>query len=247
MGTQGRLTKDKFGFGMPVDQPLYPRPPVYYRDMETITISYETDEDAALDLLPAADGLELAQPATARVVVARMPFTTFGSYEEAYQLVDCLWQGEPCIYPVRILLNQESALAAGRELWGNPKKFGHIEWTSESELLQGTAERPKGSNICTVIMRPERPVELPPYEMRVMGLRVIPSPEQDAEPSLAELVLNTCEVRPQQAWSGQGTISFGVNSLLDPWHTLPVKEVKDCLFARADMDVVPRAKIVKRF
>jgi acetoacetate decarboxylase len=88
MGKQGKLTREKFGFDMPVDQPLYPRPPVYYRDMESITVGYETDEEAALAILPEAEGFELTLPATVRVVIARMPFTTYGAYEEAYQLLD---------------------------------------------------------------------------------------------------------------------------------------------------------------
>src|SRR5690625_681863 len=99
MGAKGRLTKDKFGFSMPVDEPLFQQPPFYYRNLHTLTVAYETDEDAALDLLP--EGLELSLPATARIVVAHQPFTTFGPYEEAYQFLDCLWEGEPCIYPLR--------------------------------------------------------------------------------------------------------------------------------------------------
>lgn len=246
MGKQGNLTFDQFGFDMPVDEPLYPQPPVYYRDMESITVGYETDEEAALAILPRAEGFELTLPATVRVVIARMPFTTYGSYEEAYQFLDCTWNGEPCIYPVRIIVNQETALTAGRELWGNPKKFGHVDWSSESEVMQGAVERPRGSRLCTVLFKPERPVELEPYDMRPMGLRVIPSPESDT-PSLADLVLNTCKVTPLQAWSGTGSVSYDVESAIDPWHTLPVREVTDALYMRSDMDVVPRAEIVKKY
>ncbi|MBM4763716.1 acetoacetate decarboxylase family protein [Bacillus sp. B15-48] len=241
----GRLTKDKFGFSMPVDQPLYQKPPFYYRDLHTITITYETDKDAALAVLP--EGLEMPIPATTRIVVAHQPFTTFGPYEEAYQLIDCLWEGKPCIFPVRILLDTEAPMAAGRELWGNPKKLGHVEWTQENEIMQGVAERPKGSRIFTLLMKPERPVEIAPYEMNPVGLRVIPNPEESAEPSLSELILNTCYVRPIEAWSGTASLSFGVLSALDPWHTLPVKRVIDCVYARADMDVAPSAKIIKRY
>jgi len=244
MGLNGRLTKDKFGYSMPVDDPLY-RPPFQYRDMHSITVSYETDPDAALDLLP--EGLELSLPATARIVVAHMPFTTFGPYEEAYQVIDCLWQGEPCMWPLRILLNQECALTAGRELWGNPKKLGHVEWSQENEIVQGVVERPKGSRICTVLMRPERQIEMPAYEMRPIGLRIIPSPEEGAPPSLAELILNRVHVRPTQAFAGQGWVSFGVESPMDPWHKLPVKRIIDAVYMRCDMDVAPSATIVKRY
>nr|WP_231610420.1 acetoacetate decarboxylase family protein [Rhodococcus sp. CX] len=112
--------------------------------------------------------------------------------------------------------------------------------------MQGIVERPKGTRICTVQMKPERPVDLEPYDMKPMGLRVIPNPE-GGDPSLADLVLNSCHVTPKQAWSGRGSISFGVESDLDPWHTLPVRRVTDALYVRSDMDVAPTAKVVKRF
>ena len=66
MSKKGRLIKKNFGYSMPVDAPLYGKPPIYYKDVEGIFISYETDEDAAADMLP--EGLELPSPATASVM-----------------------------------------------------------------------------------------------------------------------------------------------------------------------------------
>lgn len=247
MSKRGKLNIERFGFSLPADMPLYPRPPVHYRDMESITVSYETDEDAALEMLPFAEELELVYPVTARMVLANMPFTTYGAYVEAYQLLDCTWKGKPCSYPVRILLNNESAMAAGRELWGNPKKLGHVEWGDESELKQVLVERPKGSRISTVLMKPERPVKLEPYQFDVLGLRVIPSPELNARPSIAELIMNSCSVTPKEAWSGPASVSFGVLSELDPWHRLPVRKIKEAIYVISDMDVSPGAVILKKY
>jgi len=53
MGTRGRLTKERFAFTMPVDAPLYQRPPFYYKDAKLALFEYETDPEAAADLLPA--------------------------------------------------------------------------------------------------------------------------------------------------------------------------------------------------
>ena len=39
----GRLTKDRFGASMPVDAPYYQAPPFYYRDAQSLSVSYETD------------------------------------------------------------------------------------------------------------------------------------------------------------------------------------------------------------
>ena len=52
MTREGRFTKDKFGYDMPVDAPLFAKPPIFYRYAEAIAVYYETDQEAALDLLP---------------------------------------------------------------------------------------------------------------------------------------------------------------------------------------------------
>lgn len=247
MSKKGRITKEQMGFSMPVDSPLYPRPPIHYRDMETITIAYETDEQAALNMLPYAEELELVYPVTARIVFAHMPFTSYGAYDEAYQLLDCMWDGKPCIYPIRIIVDNESALAAGREIWGNPKKFGHVDWDNALDLKRVFVERPQGNRICTALMKPERPMSLEPFESDILGLRVIPSPELDAEPSLAELIMNKITMTPKQVWTGPGSLSFQALSEIDPWHRLPIKELKESVYVLTDMDVAPGAEIVKRY
>lgn len=57
----------------------------------------------------------------------------------------------------------------------------------------------------------------------------------------------TCKVTPLQAWSGTGSVAYDVASAIDPWHTLPVRKVTDALYMRSNMDVVLRAKIVKKY
>lgn len=246
MDRKGGLTKDGWAYSMPCHAPLYQRPPFYYRDAHTIAVAYETDEGAARALLPNVAGLELAYPTTARLVVTRQPFTTFGAYDEAYQVLDVLLHGERTIYPVHVLLNNDAAMAAGRELWGSPKKLGHIEWGQEGGTFQGIVERPKGSRLCTILMRPERPMDVEPYVMKPVGLRVIPSPEKDAALSLCELVQVSCAVQVRDAWTGPGSVSFGVHSELDPWHRLPIRRVGQAIYTIGDMEITEDAKIVTR-
>ena len=89
MGKAGRLTKDKFGFSMPVDAPLFCKPPIYYKNVESMSFVYETDEEAAADILP--EGLELTSPATASILFIKYPFSTLGPYEEAILGIACTW------------------------------------------------------------------------------------------------------------------------------------------------------------
>jgi len=247
MGKKGRLTADKFGYSMPVDAPAYPMPPALMRNVESFTITYETDLDAALELLPEADGLELADEGTAKMVFVKMPYTPWGAYNEIYQLLDCVWEGTPCIFPVRLLVDNDIPLIIGRELWGNPKKFGNIEFRQESSIIQCTGERPRGTRLCTGLIQLEKPLEVAPSMMHVVGLRVIPNPECPERPSLAELLLNANHVRPKEAWLGSCSLSFDARSELDPWYKLPVKKLVQAVYMIGDMETIPKAKILKRY
>src|SRR5258707_678570 len=100
-------------------------PPVHLRKMEMIIIAYRTDEEAPLDLLP--EGRELAEPATASLIIAKYHFTTWGPYNEAILAVGCTWQGQPAAYMPYLLVTQEVPLIAGREIWGCGKKLARVD------------------------------------------------------------------------------------------------------------------------
>ncbi|MBU0462716.1 MAG: acetoacetate decarboxylase family protein [Proteobacteria bacterium] len=51
-------------------------------------------------------------------------------------------------------------MAAGREIWGFPKKLAEITIRSEGDGMWAQMERPKGNLICSAGMRPEKPVEV---------------------------------------------------------------------------------------
>lgn len=247
MSAKGNFTKEKFGFSMPADAPTYRKPPALIREMEGFAISYETDVDAALALLPAADGLELAKPVTAVMDFVQLRESPWGEYNEVNQMLMCLWQGEPVWFPVRLLVDNDVGMSVGRELWGNPKKFGHIEFSRDSGIIQCTGERPKGHKICSGLMQLEQPLKMEPSQAKVLGFRVIPSPETPNEPSLAELLINTLEVRPVKAWTGPCSLSFPEISELDPWYKLPVKKLLGAVYSLREVETSPTAKIVKRF
>lgn len=245
MARMGRLNKSNIGFSMPVDAPLYSRPPIHYRDVEAISFTYETDEEAVLDILPG--GLEIASPAMATLLFIRYPFSTLGPYMESILSISCLWQGSPRSYIAHIVLDTDAPLAAGREVWGFPKKLAHITLGKEGDLVIGTMERPRGHRICSGVVRPEKPVEPGGAEpVPALALRVVPSPEEGAEPSLMELV----EVPPggstREAWIGPGFAEFHSTSTIDPWHRVSIKRMVTAAYRRYDQ-VLHYGKIIKRY
>ena len=214
----GRLTKDHFGASMPLDAPYYQSPPFYYRDALAMTISYETDADAAAALVP--EGVEVPRPAMAGLIVAHYPKSTFGRYNEAILTVQCRHEGIDYMYIPHIVVDTVPPLAGGREIWGFPKKLASIGLEGDAELVRGAVERPVGVRLVTVVMRPERPLDLNDDPgQAVLSLRVIPSAEEDRPPSLAELIHTPSQDRvTHEAWSGPATLSYDAASRLDTWH-----------------------------
>lgn len=234
---EGRLKAGKFGYDTPVDAPLYAKPPIYYKDVHAISVTYETDLDAALDLLP--EGLTLEPPAIAMLIFARYPFSTLGPYLETILGIACEYDGTPGIYIPHIAVDSEVPLAAGREVWGYPKKLANIEIDLESptDVFSARMERPHGNLICSAGIRPEWPVTIhgEPTDDYSMALRVIPSPVEDAGPSLAELIQIHSVTTVKEEWEGTGWVEFYTHSAIDPWHKLKVNDVVDARYRVSDM------------
>jgi acetoacetate decarboxylase len=244
MTREGRLARDKFGYGMPVDAPLFAKPPIYYRYAETVSVTYETDAEAVLDLLP--EGLTLLEPATAVLIFAKYPFSTLGAYEETILCIPCIWNNEIKVYIPHIFVNNDIPQIAGREVWGYPKKIAKITINKEYDIIMGQMERPEGNLICTAGIRPETHAEEGQNDIGILSLRIIPSPEEGAQPSVAELIEVPQNIEVLESWSGPGWAKFHSNSVLDPLHKLTVKNVLSANY-RIYHSILEYGKIIKKY
>jgi len=235
MARQGRLNLERCGYSMPADAPAYQRPPFYYRGARSIAVAFETDAEAALEVLPSP--LALSEPAIAALSFYQYPWSTFGPYDEAILSLMVEHDGRPLLYIQQIAVTTEPPMLGGREIWGFPKKLAAIEFKSERDLLFGTLERPAGIRLASAVVRPERPAPQSGGAPRsAVSLRLIPSPEQRAErPSCAELIECEAEQKIIEAWEGEGSISFAEHSALDPWDRFPVKRVLSVSYLVYDM------------
>jgi len=242
---EGRLDRERFGASMPVDAPYYQSPPFFYRNARAMTLHYETDADAAADLLP--KGIALPLPAQAALMLVHYPSSTFGPYNEAILGIACEWEGVGHLYVAHIVVDTVPPLVGGRELWGYPKKLAQIELRQESELLCGTVERPAGVRLVTASMRRERPIDAGGDGINALSLRVIPSAEADQPPSVAELIqVPGTDYKIHEAWSGSATLHYDTSSALDPWHALPVRQVTGAVYSVYDF-TLPHGRVVRRY
>lgn len=245
---KGTLERARFGASMPVDAPYYQSPPFHYRDARSISVTYETDADRAAALLP--EPLDLPLPARATLIVVHYPQSTLGAYYEAMLGLRCSLKGTEYFYIPHIVVDSVAPLVAGREIWGYPKKIARVELSQREELWMGTVERPAGVRLVTLTMRPEQPLKPPPAATAAGGgslsLRLIPSADE-GKPAAAELIaVSGGDRQTHELWSGSASLRFDSDSLLDPWHALPVHEVLGATCSRSDFSL-PRGRVVHRY
>ena len=247
MPVKGRLKKTQFGFSMPVAAPLFPRPPFLYKDATLMIFEYETELEMASRLLPEVDGLFLNDdPHTsgAGLVFASYPWSNLGPYEEVVLYLRVLYKGQPMQYAAFLYVTTDAAMAAGREMGGYPKKIGRIAFLPGPDYA-AVLERPAGLRLGCGTMRPEQLVEpdtlpfhLPrPLPLDYLTLRVIPSPQLDAPPTVLELLETHWSVDWSEAWAGPGLCQLTGASALDPLHLAPIKAPRYSLLLKGNINV----------
>jgi acetoacetate decarboxylase len=246
MKRQGRLNPEKMGLTMPVDAPGFVDKPPFWRGVNSYTFNYETDSEAAAELVP--EPLSLPEPVTARLMFNDFKWSTGGPYLELIQGINVEFQGEPCVYFTQLAVSEAVPLTAGREIYGFPKKVGHLAFVRQDDILAMFYERPKGLRLCTGVFRQLRPADPPPEGTLLKGvnLRVITSPEPDKKHSLCELILVELVMTNMELWIGEGNCCYAGISELDPWHKLPVVKHLDCSVLTCD-STMNAARILKRW
>ena len=221
---------------IPVFAPSYSTGLIHYSDMSAIFITYRTLAANVRPFVPNVLELDDEPLITAAVVV--YPMSTLGAYNEYFHLVEVKYKNETFNYPISMILDNEAAIFLGREMYGYPKVFGAVslEHSTGSATFLGTVEKPKGRRLVQVEFTPEKPLEkenAPPREsMRVLGLRVIPSPVAGAKASVKELVPSQMVMRGGETWVGKGSISFPTHMESHPMHKLKVVKYEACVYIR---------------
>jgi len=235
MPQRGQLTPDRFGFSMPVDAPLYPRPPYRYEGATLVKFAYTTDPALASRIVP--EPLTLADPPTAGLVLASYPASDLGPYDEVVVYLDVLFRGVPYQYAAYLYVTTDVAMAAGREMGGYPKKIGRIDLTLGPDDYAGSLERPAGTRLLSASFTPkvQAPPTSDPIDLNYLCLRVLPSPHAGGPPSVRELAGSHWTLRPAEIWAGQGRFEMTGASQADPLQSVPLVEMGTCLLIRGDI------------
>ena len=221
--------------------PLVPTFPLRMRNTEILTVSYRTTPEAVARFLPPQ--LESLAP---RVIVHvyRMHYADwFGSYgESAIQLpVRHAASSTVGAYSPLLFVESDGAVAAGREIYGQPKKAGTIELGPDGDLLVGRVRR-NGIDVVTATT-PYKQRAGTRAELEALGfgtninLKTIPSVDGNGD-SVSQLTAREfADVTIHEVWRGPGTVELRPNAQA-PVHLLPVLEVETAFHWRVDFTLV---------
>jgi len=145
---------------MPVASPAYPRGPYRFVDREYFIITYESDPEAIREALP--EPLEPDGSNTVLYEFIRMPDSSgFGDYTESGIVIPALYKGEHVNFTAQMYLDCDPPIAAGREIWGFPKKLasprlgivhdtmtGRLEYAGQPVAIATMAYKHRNLNHC---------------------------------------------------------------------------------------------------
>ena len=130
----------KVEYSMPRQCGLYPPPPIEYKNARALALVFQCVPNMKKNYLPTE--LEPIESSLDTLIVLEYPNTSIGPYNEAILLLSCTYQNKPGVYVYSIYVDDDVALAAGREIWGIPKKMAEINLSKiKKNKINGTITR----------------------------------------------------------------------------------------------------------
>ena len=223
------------GFAMPMHNPAYPPGPYRFVDREFLIITYRTDPVALQKIIPAP--LKMTDPIVKFEFINMPDSTGFGHYCESGQVFPVTLDGVPGGYVHSMYLNDHPPIAAGRELWGFPKKLGDPELRVHKDTLVGTLDYSETRVATGTMGFKHQTLDSKAIMASMMAasylLKIIP--HVDGTPRICELVqYNLTDIIIKGAWSGPGALELSAHALA-PVAALPVLEVLSATHILADL------------
>ncbi|UDL94887.1 MULTISPECIES: acetoacetate decarboxylase [Lichenihabitans] len=230
----------------PLASPSYPAGPYRFVDREYFTITYETDPELIRHHLP-----EPLEPIEQPIVVyewIKMPDSSgFGDYTESGIVIPCRFKGEDVSFVSQMYLDDEAPIAAGREIWGFPKKYAHPKLELVKDTLTGTLEY-AGQQVAMgtmgykhVAMAGDQQRTMKSLAKTQINLKIIPGIDGNAE--ICQLVaLNIEDITIKGSWSGPARLHL-VPHVNAPVADLPVRRIVGATHIIADL-TLPYGRVV---
>ncbi len=229
------------GFSTPWDAPMVPPFPFRFRNAEILTLYWRTDPQAIAFLLPP-------------------PLQSTGDIAcvHIYRMNDADWTGPYCesnvmvgarlpakkvegAYSPYLVLSSDVGVTHGREVHGQPKKYGRPGLDFRGDLIVGRVER-NGIDVITGTLaykhQAAKAGDLKPYFDFSTNLNLKAIDHIDARAAVRQITSRRLtDVHVHEAWCGACTLELRANAQL-PVFRLPVVEPLEGFFWRADFTLV---------
>lgn len=230
-------------FAMPLANPAYPRGPYRFINREFLTVTYETDIELLRAIVPAP--LEVVEPLV-QFEFIRMPDSTgFGDYTESGQVIPVRYKGKMGSYTHAMYLDDLAPIAAGREIWGYPKKLANPKLEVVNDTFLGTLNYGP-CRVATATMgykyealdlkKVAESMAAPIYLLKII-------PHVDGSTQICELVeIHLADVVVKGAWQGPAALELAHHALA-PVASLPVRRIVKAVHLLTDL-TLPYGRVV---
>lgn len=231
---------------MPAAGPSYPAGPYRFVDREYMIIRYETEPEVVRAHLP--EPLEPADAPLVHYEWIRMPDSTgFGSYTESGIVLPARLHGEDVNFVTQMYLDDDPPIAAGREIWGFPKKYAHPKLEIVKDTLTGTLDY-AGQRVAVGTMGYKHESMAGNGERTMaalaktqINLKLIPG--VDGRLEICQLVaINLTEITVKGSWIGPGRLHL-IPHVNAPVADFPVRKVVGAHHFVADL-TLPYGSVV---
>lgn len=229
---------------------LYGPPPYSYLGARDSVITYEAESrDDVAEFLP--PGMEVADEYPICSYVARcFPFSSAGPYHESFVLVRVRFENRIYRYQPAIYCDSDLAMAAGREIYGYPKKLARFECSCATSVQRNEAWtqsvfRPSAKLLASSSIVLDRRMDPTSLErVPTLSLKVIPGVEDPSTPQIAQLVKLELKsnVQVNQAgqpsmWAGRGALDMIGLSDFDPLSKFRPRRILSSYFVISDFEL----------
>lgn len=230
---------------MPAAGPSYPAGPYRFINREFLVITYETDPELIREALP-----EPLEPAGTHVHYEwiKMPDSSgFGSYTESGLVIPARFEGEDVNFVAQMFLDDDAPIAAGREIWGFPKKYAFPKLEVVHDTLVGTLDY-ANQRVALGTMGYKHEAMSGGVEATKatltktqINLKLIPGVDGRAE--VCQLVaINLTDITVKGSWSGPGRLHL-IPHVNAPVADFPVRKVISARHFVADL-TLPYGRVV---
>lgn len=228
------------GFSTPWDAPLVPPFPFRFRNAEIITVFYRTDP-RAISLLTPPPLKPIHDLVCVHIYKMNDP-DWIGPYEEANIMFGAHFGNISGAFSPYLFLSSDTGLAHGREIHGQPKKFGRSTIEFRGDLIVGIVERNGIDVVVTTLPYKQKQStleQLRSYLEFTNNINLKSVDHIDGRPAIRQLTSRRLvDVTVHECWEGPCSVELRAN-VQAPVFRLPVIEPLHGFFWRADFTLAP--------